>query len=435
VNDQRNFTLPTLEFEEVFFGFLVALASGALIGIEREQSQALKNKPHLGGVRTFPLIALAGALAGLAVHGTGMWPVLMAMLVLGSLLVVDYYQQWRRDEAPGVTTEIAALITFLLGVLAVLPGVPIPTGQRYLLIISSAAVVMALLSYKEPLHHAVERFSVDDMYATARFVILALVILPLLPNRTYGPFQVLNPFNIGLMVVLIAAVSFVGYILTRAIGAKLGLTLTGMLGGLVSSTAVTVSLSSKARQSGTLVLPAVIAMVIAWSTMFVRILVIVGIVDRGLLRGLWSLGIMALAGYATALVFYLRSSGEMLKADAVRLRNPFELGWALRFGLFYALVIFVSKAAQDLLGDQGLYVAAFFAGLADVDAIALSIARFHQEGLAVKTAVTAIIIAAVTNTIVKAGIAVWVGGRRLALQPTIGALVILFAGGLGFLLV
>jgi uncharacterized membrane protein (DUF4010 family) len=426
--------LPTLEFEEVFFGFLVAVAAGALIGIERQQSQALKNKPHLGGVRTFPLIALAGALAGLTVHGTGMWPVLIAMAVLGSLLVVDYYQQWHRDEAPGVTTEIAALITFLLGVLAVLPDVPIPTGQRYLLIISSAAVVMALLSYKEPLHQVVERFSLDDMYATARFVILALVILPLLPNRTYGPFQVLNPFNIGLMVVLIAAVSFTGYVVTRALGAKQGLTLTGLVGGLVSSTAVTVTLSSKARQAGTLVLPAVIAMITAWSTMFLRILVIVGIVDQGLLRGLWSLGIMALAGYATALVFYLRSRREMLKADAIRLRNPFELGLALRFGLFYAVVIFVSKAAQDLLGDQGLYVTAFFAGLADVDAISLSVARFHQQGMALGTAVTAIILAASTNTIVKAGIAVWIGGRRLALPAVVGALVILLAGSLSLFL-
>jgi uncharacterized membrane protein (DUF4010 family) len=430
----RRERVSTLAFEEVFLGFLVAVAAGALIGIEREQSQALQNRPHLGGVRTFPLIALTGALVGLSAYALGIWPVLIAMGILGVFLGVGYYQEWRVGVSPGITTEIAALITFLLGTLTVLPGLPLATGQRYLVIIASAAVVMALLSFKEPLHQAVVRFSVDDMYATAKFVILALVVLPLLPDQTYGPFDVLNPFNIGLMVVLIAGLSFIGYVAVRMVGAKRGLAFTGLLGGLVSSTAVTVSLASKARQDRRLLVPATMAMLTAWSTMFVRMLVIVGILDPTLLLKLWPLAVMAVAGYVSALVFYLQLRGEVVPGSELSFRNPFELAPAFRFGLFYAVVMFVSKAAQVLLGDRGLYASSIFSGLADVDAITLSVLRFHQEGMAARTAVIAITLAGLTNTIVKVAIATWLGGARMGRYVLTAGLIILLAGGVALLL-
>jgi uncharacterized membrane protein (DUF4010 family) len=426
--------MPNLTFQEVFAGFLVAVAAGALIGIEREQSQALHNRPHLGGVRTFPLIALTGGLVGLSVHALGIWPVVVAMGILGLLLGVGYYQEWRAEGSPGITTEIAALITFLLGTLAMLPGLPLATGQRYLVIIASAAVVMALLSFKQPLHQVVGRFSVDDMYATAKFVILALVVLPLLPNQTYGPFDVLNPFNIGLMVVFIAGVSFMGYVTVRIVGARRGLVLTGFLGGLVSSTAVTVSLASQARQDRKLLGPAAVAMLTAWSTMFVRMLVVVGVLDATLLLKLWPLGVMAVTGYAASLALYLRLKGEVGRAGELSLRNPFELAPAFGFGLFYAVVIFVSKAAQKLLGDLGLYASSIFSGLADVDAITLAVVRFHQGGLGTRTAVTAITLAALTNTMVKGAIATRLAGAGMGRHVLFAGLLILLAGGVALLL-
>jgi uncharacterized membrane protein (DUF4010 family) len=425
--------VANLVFEDVFLGFLVAVAAGALIGIEREQSQALHDRPHLGGIRTFPLIALTGALAGLSAYALGTGPALLAIGILGLLLGVGYYQEGRAGGSPGITTEIAALITFLLGTLAVLPGLPLATGQRYLVIIASAAVVMALLSFKAPLHQVVGKFSVDDMYATGKFVILALVVLPLLPNQSYGPFDVLNPFNIGLMVVLIAAISFIGYIAVRVVGTKRGLTLTGLLGGLVSSTAVTVSLASHARQDRKLIGSAAMAMLTAWSTMFVRMLVIVGILDPTLLLKFWPLAVMAVAGYTAALALYFRLRGEVGRESELSLRNPFELAPALGFGVFYAVVIFVLKAAQVLLGDRGLYASSIFSGLADVDAITLSVLRFHQEGLATQTAVTAITLAALTNTIAKAAIATWLAGPGMGRCVLSAGLTILLAGGLALL--
>jgi uncharacterized membrane protein (DUF4010 family) len=427
--------VPAVSFEEIFFGFLIALAAGALIGLEREQSRTLEKKHRLGGVRTFPLIALAGALSALLAHTMGVWPILGVLLVIGAFLAVSYYQEWRTDSAPGVTTEVAALITFLLGVMALLPGLPLATGQRYLLIVASAGVVMALLSFKEPLHHVVKQVSEDDIYATAKFVILALVVLPLLPNRTFGPFDVLNPFDIGLMTVLIAAISFFGYIATRIAGAARGLAVTGILGGLVSSTAVTVSLATRVRETPAMGRPAAIAILTASGTMFMRVLVIIGFVDPQLLPALlWPLGIMMAAAYGIAVVLYYRPSRALVGAEPVSHRNPFELGAALKFGLFYAAVIFVAKAAHTMLGDPGLLASSLLAGTTDVDAITLSMARFHREGLSATIAVAAIALATMTNTVVKATIASWLGGRQLAVPVSTGMVAVLCAGSLVLIL-
>lgn len=428
--------MPAMSFEEIFLGFLIALAAGSLIGLERQQSMAADRKPRVGGVRTFPLIALAGALSALLAHTMGVWPIFGALLVVGAFLAISYYRDWRTETPPGVTTEVAALITFLLGVLALLPNLPLATGQRYLLIVASASVVMAMLSFKEPLHQAVARISEDDLYATAKFVILALVVLPLLPNRTFGPLDVLNPFDVGLMIVLIAGISFVGYLAARMIGERQSLAVTGILGGLVSSTAVAVSLSTRARQSPATVTLAAVAILIASSTMFARILTIVGIVDLELLPVLlWPLGIMTAAGYGVGLALYLGGRPALPEAQPVAHRNPFELRSALQFGLLYATVIFVAKAAQTFFGDRGLYVSSVLAGATDVDAISLSVAKFHRAGLAPVTAATAITLAAVTNTAVKAGVAAWLGGRELGARVIVGLGAALGAGGLALLLI
>ena len=218
-----------MSYQEIFGGFLVALAAGGLIGLERQQDQAGSLKPSIGGVRTFPLIALAGALSALISHRMGVWPILGGILVVGTFLVVSYSKDWSPNTPSGLTTPIVALITFFLGVLALHPDLPLDTGPRYMLIVACAAVVMALLSFKEPLHQVIQHVSDDDIYATAKFVILTLVVLPLLPNQTYDPLDVLNPFHIGFMVVLVAGISFLGYISSRLAGPNAGLLATGIL--------------------------------------------------------------------------------------------------------------------------------------------------------------------------------------------------------------
>jgi uncharacterized membrane protein (DUF4010 family) len=358
-----------MTFEETFLGFLVALAAGALIGLERQQDLDFERKSGIGGVRTFPLIALAGALSAFVSQILGVWPVVATLLILGIILAVSYYREWSRKDHPGITTPLAALITFLLGVLALLPGFPLDTPHRYLLIVGSAGVVMALLSLKERLHQVVQHLSDDDIYATAKFVILALVVLPLLPNRTFGPLNVLNPFHTGVMVVLIAGISFLGYLCTRIIGPNKGLITTGILGGLVSSTAVTMSMATQARNTQQLALPGALAILAASSTMFVRMLVIVGLLQPELsLMLLAPLGGMALSGYVMSIFLYKKGQRTPIDSPEIEHRNPFELLPALGFGILYAGVLLLSKAAQTFLGEQGLYASSLVAGTTDVDA-------------------------------------------------------------------
>jgi uncharacterized membrane protein (DUF4010 family) len=413
--------IDTMSFDEILLGLLVALAAGALIGLEREQTMTLDRTHSIGGVRTFPLIALAGALSALASQSMGVWPIFGALLIVGIFVAVSHYHEWSREKAPGITTEVAALITFLLGVMALLPDLRLETGQRFLLIGASAGAVMALLSFKEPLHHAVERISNDDIYATAKFVILALIVLPALPNRTFGPWDVLNPFEIGVLIVLVAGISFIGYIATRIAGNRKGLVVTGILGGLVSSTAVTVSLATRVREAPKTAALAGVGILTASATMFLRILAIVGIVDLELVPVLiWPMGLMAAVGYMAALALYRSSRPKLVETKPVSHRNPFELGVALKFGLLFAVVIVVAKAAQVYLGDRGLYASSVLSGVTDVDAISLSVARFHREGLAALTATIAITLAAVTNSVAKVGIATWLGGRELAIPLMMG---------------
>ena len=421
-----------MSYQEIFAGFLVALAAGGLIGLERQQDRAGSQKPNIGGVRTFPLLALAGALSALVSHKMGVWPMLGGLLIVGTFLTVAYAKDWPADTTSGLTTPIAALITFLLGVLALHPAIPLDPGPRYLLIVGSAAIVMALLSFKEPLHQVITHVSNDDIYATAKFVLLVLVVLPLLPNRTYDPLDVLNPFHIGLMVVLVAGISFLGYIASRLAGPNAGLLATGILGGLVSSTAVTVSMARQAKTTPPVSHLAALGILAASTTMFARILVLITILNSALLpRLVVPLGIMTAVGYGTVFLFAMKSRASLSPMTvAVSHRNPFELVFALKFGLLYAVVLLVAKIAQNMLGDPGLYASSILAGTTDVDAITLSMAQFHLDGLDTATAVLAITLAAMTNTIVKALLAFGLGGVRLARDVAPGMAAILAAGSM-----
>lgn len=419
-----------MSFEETLISFLVALAAGALIGLERQQDTSIDPRSRIGGVRTFPLIALAGALSMFIAQALGIWVLFGTLLILGSFLAVSYFEESRRTDRPGLTTPVAALITFLLGALALIPNLGMDTTHRYLLLISSAAVVMALLSFKERLHQLVARVSDEDIYATAKFVILALVVLPLLPNRTLGPFNVLNPFSIGLMIVLIAGISFLGYLCTRFLDPGKGMATAGILGGLVSSTAVTFSVSSQVRGNPHLAIPGSMAILGASSTMFARMLVIISLLEPGLLLSVLApLGAMTLAGYGTVLFLYETSRKSSSTATEIPHRNPFELRSALTFGLLYAAVLFFGKAAQTFLGEAGLYGSSILAGTTDVDAITLSLVQFYKEGLSPWTTATALTLAATTNTIVKALIVMWSGGKLLTRYVVPKMALILGAGG------
>lgn len=416
-----------MDLREALAALAVALGAGLIIGAERQQAQAGRERRDLGGIRTFPLVALVGAVGGLLRPVAGAWFLATLLAGLAAVLAISYLRH--PPDERGLTTEIAAFLTFVLGTLAATPEL-MPNPDRFLLVAATASVVMAILALKTPLHGFVSKVSTDDVLATVKFVVLALVVLPILPNRAYGPLDVLNPFRIGLMVVLVAAVSFAGYVAARLVGGKRGFLATGVLGGLVSSTAVTMTFSGRAKEDPALVGPSAIAILAASGTMFARIAVVVSIADRTLLASLGApMAAMAIVAWAAAGLLYrvgFRDSGQ----QEVPLRNPFELRRAIQFGLLYAVVLLVAKAAKVYLGTRGLYGSAALAGLTDVDAITLSAAHLHRAGLEARIASTAIVIAAATNTVVKAGLALVLGGVGLARRVGPGLAAALVVGGL-----
>jgi uncharacterized membrane protein (DUF4010 family) len=271
--------------------------------------------------------------------------------------------------------------------------------------------VLALLSYKDPLHQLAARVSRDDVYSTVKFGILALVVLPLLPDRNYGPYQALNPAKIGLIVVLIAGISFCGYIAVRLLGPGKGLGVTGLLGGLVSSTAVTLSFSGRAKREPNAAKACALGVILACTVMGLRVIAVVAIINRALLLPVAiPMGALTLAGAVAAGILYLSSRKNGLGAENVRFSNPFEIGSALKFGALFAVVLVASKAATKAWGAKGSYAAALLAGAADVDAVSISISRMTPGELALPMAALAIFIASASNTLVKGGIAVVVGG-------------------------
>ena len=357
------------------------------------------------GVRTFATLSLTGFGAAVAADA---YP-LMVPVALGGvcLLVVAMY---RRTPAAGqgITTEMAAIAACLLGMLC--RHQPHAAGVIALLL-------TVVLSSKRFTHATVRKMRRVELTDTLKFLVVILIILPMLPNRALDPYDAFNPYKVGFLVVLISGISFVGYFLTRILGAQRGLGLTGVLGGLTSSTAVTAAMAAQAKEQPHLRAVCAFSTVAANATMFLRVLVVVAVLDRALaLQLAWSMGGMTVAGVGASLVLWLvaskasRSGGQQ---TTVPLKNPFSLGPALKFGAFFVGVLFVARLAKLWFGNRGLYGAAALSGLADVDAITLSIAEQTDAGtLLRKIGAIGITIAVVSNSVVKSGIAFYSGGWK-----------------------
>jgi uncharacterized membrane protein (DUF4010 family) len=387
---------------DLFYRFGAALVIGTLIGLEREHSGS--ERPELfAGVRTFALIALSGSAAALAAEASGsVWAFVAVLAVLGLLLSIAYYVIAARNDI-GLTTEVSALLTFLTGALCYWGYVPLAAAL--------GVATAALLSFKGEMHRFAQNITRQDIYATLKFAVISAIVLPLLPNQSFGPppFDVLNLYRIWLMVVLISGISFLGYVLIKLMPARHGVGLTGLLGGLVSSTAVTISLSERSRQAPALAMHFALSIILAWGVMFLRTPVEIGAVSPDLVAAVW---LPMLAAAAVTLSYagllYRRLATDV--QEHVEFANPFELGPAIKFGLLYAAILLASRAAQLYLGSSGLYLSAIFGGAADVTAITLTVAELHRTGsLDASAAVQALVLAASANTIVKAAIVSFAG--------------------------
>lgn len=392
-----------MQFTDLY-PFIISLLIGTLIGTERQRRLAEEKLIGVAGLRTFTLIALLGTLcANMAVYYSQEF-IIVAFGSFMLLVAIGYYAASSRTQGRvDLTSAVAAVLTFLLGSLSFF-------DDRRLLAVALAVVITWILATRKITHRYVEAISETDLLDTLKMGIIALVIYPFLPDQPLDPFNVLNPRQIWLMVVLVSLIGYVGYVLIRVLGTERGLSLTGVLGGLVSSTAVTTAMASEVKLQKEVLSSAVFATVIASCTMFPRMLFIVLVVNRDIFLSLLpKLGSMTIVGVALA-VLLLRKIDPVGKN--VALKDPFRILPALTFGAFFAVVLLTSKLASIYFGNAGIYAASVIAGLADVDAISLSMATLAKSTLAPNIAVTAITLAAITNTLVKLSVAYVMGTRE-----------------------
>ncbi len=390
-----------VELAELFKIFAVSLLLGAFIGLERERQE---QRPL--GIRSFTLVAGSGTAAAYVAHETGMvWVLPAAFLVIGALIVIGHISYMEKGRR-GLTTELAAVMAFGIGVI-------VQTGPMELAV-ALGVVTAAILHFKPQLHALADRAGEKDIYAMVQLGLVAFVILPVLPNETYGPLDVLNPYNIWLMVVLVSGINFAGYVALKFIGKRYGGVLGGVLGGLVSSTATTFSFSRRAHDSASFSYPAALAIILASAVAVPRMAVEIGIVNPSFLQDVWlPLLIVFLASVAPFVFLWfgpkVRSEGE-----APEVKNPVQIGAALIFGILYGFITLALAAAQHRYGQAGAYFVSALSGLTGVDAITLSTARLVGTGrIGTAQATDVIVIAYLSNILLKGGLAVFVGTWRL----------------------
>ena len=387
--------------------FLLSLALGLVLGIERER--AFAQGRHLAmGSRTFALIALLGTLA--AHLGSPVVAVVLAAFV--AAIVVAVYVRTGEDAGhpAGATTEVAAVVTFALGWLC---------HEDVLLAAMLGVVVLAVLWLKPGIHRfAHEGLNDQEAKAALTFLVIALVVLPLLPNRTVDPWDLFNPSRLWLLFVLIAGVGFSGYIAVRALGPARGLAAAGFAAGLVSSTAATLSLSRKAREDETFAGPLAVAIVLANVASALAQILVVAVANPNLVREAAVLVgapvLVGTVGAAAAHAWLSKGKPASAEGTSFRLSNPLELKPALAMAGIFAVILVVAALATSVMGSSGIVATAAIAGINDVHAASLAAATLAAAGqVTTETALLAILVAFLVNMGVKLGITAVAGGRRL----------------------
>lgn len=392
---------------ETFARLGLALALGLLIGLERGwQGREAAEHSRVAGIRTFGLIGFGGGLAALLFPPAWSINFGLAFAAVAIVIASGHYVAAQRTGDLSATSAIAALATFILGASAVAGSAEVAA--------SAAVIIALLLSIKPILHGWLQRIEFEELLAALQLLLISVVALPLLPNRGFGPWQALNPFEIWWMVVLIAAFSFCGYLAMRIVGPARGTMITAILGGLTSSTAVTVSLARLARRNPGRDDLLAAGAAVASGTLFLRTMALLAVLNLPLLLTLAApLGAAAAVTYGGGFWLWRRSKTAEA-GDGLKLGNPFELWTAVKFGGFLAVVMVAVRAGESWIGPQGVLAVAALSGLADVDAISLSMARLAGTGQTLAIGALAIGAAILVNSGVKAGVAAVAGTRAMA---------------------
>ena len=422
----------------VFYRLAAAIGIGLIIGLQREHTYYDQSDRHPAGVRTFTLVGLAGAMAALLSDQMGgVAPFVTGFIVVGMLLMamhVSFAIGRKRESSAGeslpggdgITTSIAVVIVYLLG--------GICWYGRLLESCVIVVVILWVLSAKDQLHAFAQKLSKEDIIAIVKFAVITALVLPFLPNNSYGPpgLEVLNPRSIWIFVVFISGIGFVGYGLIKIVGPGKGIWLTGLLGGLASSTALTLNLAGRSRENEAYASDFTLGIVLSWAVMYVRLYLICIFLSGALAKPL-ALPLLLPVVPALLYALYLKvkefRNHQQKSADFT---NPFKLLPAIKFGMIFTCVMFVANAARVYLGSGALLACSFLGGAAEMDAVAFSVIDMNlKSGLAVRELVLALLFASLANTLTK-GAMVCVLGAKSMRRPILPAVVLIcvVTGGL-----
>jgi len=423
-----NFIIQTENGQLTEFDFvirmLVTAGIGFVLGLEREYSQYSEKAEIFAGLRTFMLVALLGFLTAFLGTAFSNWIFIVGFLSVVCIVAISYWVTSTNGDI-GSTTEFAIIFTFLLGGLVF-------TGNINLSL-ALTVITLVLLSLKVTLRTMIGQLTQKELFAFVRFVVVALLILPFLPNEYFGPYEVINPREVGWVIVLISGIGFVGYILMKFLGTDRGILLTSILGGLVSSTLVTFTFSKKSKETPELSKKYAVGIFAAATIMVIRMFFLVYIFNKSMLIGLIiPLFIVLLTAFGIALFFYNNNFGKPQTVDKIVLGDPLNIKNAVFFGVFYIGILLLVSYANDIYGTKGIYVSSAISALTDIDAIAISVSKLGGATMDLLIAQNAILLAAMSNTIVKIGITVFTGSRQLKKYVLIGYGFIFIAGIVGF---
>lgn len=413
-----------MDQEELFRRLGVSLAIGLLVGLERGwQTREESDHQRTAGLRTFALTGLLGGICGLISLVSSPFVLAAGLLAFTGALVTFSFLEAAAEKNFSVTGIVAGILTFVLGAYATLGNETVA--------VAAAVAMTILLALREPLHSWVRNVTWPEMRSVLVLLAMSFLLLPILPNRPVDPWQVLNPSEIWLLAILIAAVSFVGYIAVRVLGERKGIAVAAIAGSLASSTATTLSFARLAREhpQGTRLLAS--GILLAGITMMARIVVLAGVLKSELAAALiWpSVAAAVVLGAGAAVLWLRQRQNGAAEHPQLQIKNPFDLGTVLQLAALIAAILLLAKLVATHAGNAGLFLLAAISGIADVDALTLSMARLSGVQVSNAEAATAILVAASVNTVSKATIAGFVGGTRLG--SIVGVVSVMAIGALG----
>lgn len=426
---EEQMLIQTAEFElsqlDFLIRMLVAIGIGLAIGLEREYSSLVDQRKSFAGIRTFTMVVLTGFVAAFLNAAFFPWIFIFGLAAITLLSGLAYWLTARQGDIGG-TTEIAGILAYLLGGMVLYGFIEVS--------LALTVIVLVLLSSKVRFKAIVGRITQQEIYAFVTFVVVALLIFPFLPNTTYGPYNVFNPRELGWVIVLTSGVGFAGYLLMKFLGSDRGILLTGIVGGLVSSTVVTWVFSKKSKEVPALSENCIVAILAASTIMVIRVLVWVFLFNKNLLNGLkLPIAIVFLAGLGAATYFYRKHKRSERKVEAeLPLGSPLNLRDAVFFGVLYSGILLLVSFANEQFGASGIYISSAIAALTDIDAITISVSKLGGVTIPALAAQNAILLATLCNTVVKIGIAFWSGSKELRWFILTGYGVIFLAGLVGF---